>query len=154
DIFANYKPALQKDGPSYKDQHLTDEQYAKLGGDFVIFDEKQKSPRAVSRDQMGERMEKEGIAPALSFSGKIKLADGQEVEVTTLWDANKVHLKDYDLDTVGQITGADKSLIERLAKDIWDTSKGGHSVAIHVGEGINHWFHATLTNRAQYLPLM
>ena len=27
-------------------------------------------------------------------------------------------------------------------------------VAIHIGEGINHWFHATLANRAQFLPLM
>ncbi len=27
-------------------------------------------------------------------------------------------------------------------------------VALHIGEGINHWFHATLANRAQFLPLM
>jgi nitrate reductase alpha subunit len=27
-------------------------------------------------------------------------------------------------------------------------------VAIHQGEGINHWFHATEMNRASYLPLM
>ena len=55
---------------------------------------------------------------------------------------------------MAQITGADKGLIERLANDIWETTKAGQAVAIHVGEGINHWFHATLTNRAQYLPLM
>jgi nitrate reductase alpha subunit len=27
-------------------------------------------------------------------------------------------------------------------------------VAIHIGEGINHYFHATLHNRACYLPVM
>src|SRR3970282_2903208 len=27
-------------------------------------------------------------------------------------------------------------------------------VAIHIGEGINPWCHATLSNRAFYLPLM
>jgi nitrate reductase alpha subunit len=154
DVFKDYKPGLKKDGPSYQTQHLTDEQYAKIG-DFCIYDEKQKAVRALTRDQMGERMEKEGIAPALSYSGKVKLANGKEVEVITLWDAyTTIHLKDYDLDTVSQICGADKTLIERLAKDIWEVSKAGHSVAIHVGEGINHWFHATLANRAQYLPIL
>src|SRR5579884_2709459 len=137
DVFKDYKPGLKKDGPSYQTQHLTDEQYAKIG-DFCIYDEKQKAVRALTRDQMGERMEKEGIAPALSYSGKVKLANGKEVEVITLWDAyTTIHLKDYDLDTVSQICGADKTLIERLAKDIWEVSKAGHSVAIHVGEGIN-----------------
>jgi nitrate reductase alpha subunit len=153
DVFPQYQGALAKDGPSFKAQHLTDEQYAKVG-DFVVYDEQTKKPRALTRDQLGGRMEESGIEPALSYSGKLKLVDGKEVNVVTLWDAYQVHLKDYDLDTVSQITGADKTLIERLAKDIWETSKAGHAVAIHVGEGINHWFHATLANRAQYLPIM
>lgn len=153
DVFKGYAPGLKKDGPSYKDQHLTDEQYAKVG-DFVVFDEGTKQLRPITRDQMGGRMGQDGVAPALSYRGKVKLADGKEVEVVTLWDAYQTHLKDYDLDTVAQITGADKASIERLAKDIWDTAQAGHSVAIHVGEGINHWFHATLANRAQFLPLM
>jgi nitrate reductase alpha subunit len=154
DVFPNYQPGLKKDGPSFTTQHLTDEQYAKVGGDFVIYDEKQKALRPITRDHLGGRMTADGIAPALSFKDKIHLANGTEVEVLTLWDAYQVHLKDYDLDTVSAITGADKALVERLAQDIWDTTKAGHAVAIHVGEGINHWFHATLCNRAQYLPLM
>lgn len=154
DVFKDYTPGLKKDGPSYITQHLTDEQYAQIGGDYCVYDEKTKSVRAITRDQMGERMEAEGIAPALSYTGKVKLADGKEVEVLTLWDGYQSHLKDYDLETVGQITGADKSLIERMARDIWETTQRGQSVAIHVGEGINHWFHATLTNRSQYLPIM
>jgi nitrate reductase alpha subunit len=153
EVFKDYKPGLAKDGPSYKEQHLTDEQYAKVG-DFCVWDEQQKAVRALTRDQVGGRMKAAGVAPALSYKGRVKLADGKEVEVMTLWDAYQTHLKDYDLDTVSQITGADKALIERLAKDIWDTTEAGHAVAIHVGEGINHWFHATLANRAQYLPLM
>lgn len=149
----NYQPKLKKDGPSFAEQHLTDEQYAKIG-DFCVYDEKLKAVRPITRDQLGPRMDADGLVPALSFSGKVKLNDGSQVEVLTLWDAYRVHLKDYDLETVAQITGADKSLIERLAKDIWDTTQAGHPVAIHVGEGINHWFHATLCNRAQYLPIM
>ncbi|MBX7106436.1 MAG: molybdopterin-dependent oxidoreductase, partial [Gemmataceae bacterium] len=154
DVFPGYKPGLKKDGPSYTTQHLTDEQYAKIGGDFVVYDEKQKQLRPLTRDQLGQRMADDGITPALSYADKIKLADGSSVEVVTLWDAYLVNLKDYDLESAAEITGANKDLIERLAKDIWDTTKAGHSVAIHVGEGINHWFHATLCNRAQYLPIM
>lgn len=37
-----------------------------------------------------------------------------------------------------------------MAEDIVTMSP----VAIHIGEGINHWFHATLANRAQFLPVM
>ncbi|MFQ6019626.1 MAG: molybdopterin-dependent oxidoreductase, partial [Dehalococcoidia bacterium] len=79
-----------------------------------------------------------------------KLADGSEVEVMTLWEMYKVNLQDYDLDTVHEITQAPKELIRRLAQDIATIKP----VAIHVGEGVNHWFHATLHNRATYLPLM
>ena len=67
-----------------------------------------------------------------------------------MWTLYQTHLKDYDLDTVAEITSAPKALIEQLAQDI-ATMK---PVAIHQGEGINHWFHATEMNRAAYLPLM
>jgi nitrate reductase / nitrite oxidoreductase, alpha subunit len=60
------------------------------------------------------------------------------------------HLQEYDLDTVADITLAPKHLIEEMAEDIVTMSP----VAIHIGEGINHWFHATLANRAIFLPLM
>lgn len=153
DLVPGYKLGLAKDGPSFVTQHLTDEQYAKIG-DFCIYDEGRKQVVPLTRDQLGPRMEAAGIAPALSYSGKVRLTDGTELEVVTTWDAYREHLRDYDLETVAAITGAEKTLIERLAKDIWDTSRAGHAVAIHVGEGINHWFHATLTNRAQYLPVM
>lgn len=154
DVFPNYKPGLVKDGPSYTVQHLTDEQYRRLRYDFVIFDEKEKKPMPITRDQIGKRMTQAGLSPALSWKGSIRLVDGTQVEVMTIWDAYQIHLKDYDLDTVAEITGADKDLIIRLAKDIWETTSAGHAVAIHIGEGINHWFHATLANRAQYLPIM
>lgn len=153
ELLPDYQSGLAKDGPSYTVQHLTDEQYAQIG-DFCVYDAQQQKVVPVTRDQLGPRMQAAGITPALSYAGRAKLVDGMEVEVMTIWDAYQTHLRDYDLDTVAQITGADKTLIERLAKDIWETSQAGHSVAIHVGEGINHWFHATLANRAQYLPLM
>ncbi len=150
DIFPGYTPALRQDGHSFQTQKLTTEQYERVGGDFVIFDAGQNAPRAITRDDVGERMVAGGFDPKLDHRGTVRLVDGSEVEVLTLWEAYRDHLQDYDLDTVEEISGTPKHLIERLAKDIATIKP----VAIHTGEGINHWFHATLHNRATYLPLM
>ena len=149
EVFADYKLGLSSDGPSFALHGLKQEQYEQLG-DFVVFDQNSDSLKAITRDDVGERMTQAGLDPALDYKNKVKLVDGSEVEVMTLWNMYEVHLKDYDLDTVSEISGAPKDLVERLAKDIATIKP----VAIHVGEGIQHWFHATLHNRATYLPLM
>ncbi|MDP6499739.1 MAG: molybdopterin-dependent oxidoreductase, partial [Candidatus Marinimicrobia bacterium] len=60
------------------------------------------------------------------------------------------HLKDYDLDTVVDITHSNKELIQQLAKDLATIKPA----TIHIGEGLNHWFHAVENNRACYLPII
>ena len=149
DVFPDYELGLPKDGPSYTVQNLKEEQYEQLG-DYVIRDETTGELRAITRDDIGERMAEKGFDPQLEWKGTVRLADGTQVEVMTTWEMYKINLRDYDLDTVAEICGSPKDLIERLAKDIATIKP----VAIHVGEGINHWFHATLHNRATYLPLM
>jgi len=149
EVFPGYQSPLAADGPSMRIQGLTKEQHAKLG-DYVIWDEKENGPRAITRDDVGGALARRGLAPALEGTYKIKLAGGQVVECATLWTLYQVHLKDYDLDTVAEITRAPKALIEQLAEDIATIKP----VGIHQGEGINHWFHATEMNRAAYLPLM
>jgi nitrate reductase alpha subunit len=153
EVFPDYKSPLGKDGPSFKVQGLTDEQHRKLG-DRVVWDAKTNKPAAVTRDDVGKRLAGKGIDPVLHGKWTMKLVDGREVEVQTLWSMYQIHLKDYDLDTVAEITHSPKEMIERLARDIWETSHEGGAVAIHQGEGINHWFHATEANRAAYLPIM
>jgi nitrate reductase alpha subunit len=149
EVFAGYTSALSPEGPSFKIQGLTKEQHARLG-DFVVWDAKANGPRAITRDDIGAAMAKAGIEPALEGRFPVKLAGGRTVECATLWTLYQVHLADYDLDTVAEITRAPKALIEQLADDIATIAP----VAIHQGEGINHWFHATEMNRAAYLPLM
>ena len=149
EVFPNYQSDLSPDGPSAKIQGFSEEQHEKLG-DFVVWDQKANKAKAVNRDDVGETMVQKGIDPALTGTFKIKLVDGKEVEVATLWTLYQIHLKDYDIDTVCDITHAPKKLVEQLAEDI-ATMK---PVAIHQGEGINHWFHATEMNRAAYLPVI
>ncbi len=149
EVFPSYRSPLSPEGPSMKIQGLTPEQHARLG-DFVIWDRRRKGLAALTRDDVGEAMVSKGLDPELEGTFKVKLVDGSEVEVATLWTLYQVHLKDYDLDTVAEITHAPKELLLRLAQDITALKP----VAIHQGEGINHWFHATEMNRAAYLPLM
>jgi nitrate reductase alpha subunit len=149
EVFPNYASRLSADGPSRKRQNFTPEQHEKLG-DFVVWDRAKAGPAAITRDDVGSRMKAAGIDPALEGRFELTLADGKKVECFTLWTAYRRHLEDYDLDTVHDITHAPKELIERLAKDLGTISPA----AIHQGEGINHWFHATEMNRAAYLPLM
>ncbi len=149
ELFPDYKPGLKPEGASFKEQGLKQEQYQKLG-DFVVWDEGLNGPRALTRDQVGTHLEEAGIKPALAGEFTVTLVDGTEVEVATLWSLYKLHLLDYDLDTVVEITSAPKDLIEQLAADLYTMKPA----AIHQGEGINHWFHATEMNRAAYLPIM
>src|SRR5262249_37808185 len=106
---------------------------------------------ALSGDDVDKNL---AIEPALTGTFKVTLADGKEVEVMPIFEMYKRHLADYDLKTVEEISGAKPELVRRLAEDIWQTTKAGHPVAIHIGEGINHYCHATLHNRATYLPVM
>jgi nitrate reductase alpha subunit len=149
EVFPNYQPGLDPEGPSFKQQGLKPEQYEKLG-DYVVRDAKSNSLVALTRDDVGALIDSKGIDPELEWSGTVKLVDGAEVEVLTLWAMYKEHLQDYDLETVADITHAPIGLIERLANDLATITPA----AIHIGEGINHWFHATLANRAIFLPLM
>ncbi|MHC4547393.1 MAG: molybdopterin-dependent oxidoreductase [Planctomycetota bacterium] len=149
EIFKDYRSDLREDGPSMKRQNFTHDQHTMLG-DFVVWDENSKSLKAVTRDDVGRRMERKGLRPALDKELTVTTLEGRRLEVATLWSLYQVHLKDYDLDSVCEITLAPRDLVERLADDIARTKP----VAIHQGEGINHWFHATEMNRAAYLPLM
>ncbi len=153
EVFPGYQSDLSKDGCSFKVHGLTEDQHAKIG-DRVVWDARTNRPAALTRDDVGKRMDDKGIDPTLAGTWKIKLVDGTEVEVKTLWTMYQVHLKDYDIDSVSEITHSPTEFIERLAWDIWETTQNGGPVAIHQGEGINHWFHATEANRAAYLPIM
>ncbi|MFQ5876615.1 MAG: molybdopterin-dependent oxidoreductase [Acidobacteriota bacterium] len=149
EVFPDYRTTLSPEGPSMKIQGLKPEQHARVG-DFVVWDRKTNAPRAITRDEVGRRMRARGFDPALEGTFEVRLADGGSVEAATLWTLYRTHLKDYDIDTVSDITRAPKPLIERLARDIATVKP----VAIHQGEGINHWFHATEMNRAAYLPVI
>jgi len=146
DLLPGYEKGLRPDGPSFQVQGLTEEDYGRLH-DFVVIDARSDEPVAITRDDVGGRL---AVDPALSGTRELRLVNGTRVRVATLLDLYRQHLRDYDLDTVVEITHAPKDLIVRLADDLATLKPA----AIHVGEGINHWFHATEANRAFHLPMM
>jgi nitrate reductase alpha subunit len=150
DLAADYQLKDISQGPSYRIQGLTDEQRQRIG-DFCVWDATAGEVAFISRDDVGSHM---SLNAALEGIYPVILADGTSVEVMPVLEMYRQHLKDYDEKTVEEISGAPADLVRRLAEDIWKTTEAGHPVAIHVGEGINHYFHATLHNRACYLPLM
>ncbi len=150
DIIAGYENQLPDDSPSYTVHGLKKEQYAQIG-DFTVYDSKTSSIKPITRDQVGGKLGQAGIDPQLEWDGKVKTVAGKEIDVCTLYWAYKyVHLKDYDLDTVAEITHSNKELIVQLATDLASIKPA----AIHIGEGLNHWFHAVENNRAAYLPII
>jgi nitrate reductase alpha subunit len=149
DVIPNYRLGLRSDGPSFALQNLTQDQYQRLG-DFMVYDADSRNLKPITRDHVGARLAAEGVNPDLNYRGTVTLTNGQRVEVMTTWEMYREHLKDYDLETVSEITGASQELIRRLIDDIATTKP----IAIHFGEGINHYFHATLATRAFHLPLI
>lgn len=148
EVFADHQPLLDPEGPSFTVHGLTAEQYAAIGDRMVR--DTSGAFRAVSREAVGEKLTELGIDPELDWRGTIRLVDGTEVEAATALHLYREHLADYDLDTVVDITSAPRELLERLLEDVATI----RPMAIHIGEGVNHYFHATLHNRATYLVSM
>ncbi len=148
EVFEGHVPLLDPDGPSFTVHGLTPEQYEAIG-DRVVRDV-DGTFKAISREMVGDRLLEAGITPELEWRGTLRLADGSEVEAATVFSMYAEHLADYDLETVSEITGAPPELLERLLEDVATI----RPMSIHVGEGVNHYFHATLHNRATYLVAM
>ncbi len=143
DVIAGYEPKDIRGGPSYSVQGITDAQRAQIG-DFCMWDAQANKVVAVSRDEVGKHI---AFDPALTGEFTITTTDGESVTVMPIYEMYRRHLRDYDVETAAQISGAKPELIERLAKDMATIKPA----AIHLGEGINHYFHATLHNRACFL---
>lgn len=149
EVFDGYTSDLDPDGPSFALHGLTADQHER-NGDRVVFDETSGELRALNREDVGARIDEKGLNPRLDHEATITLTDGTAVEVMTVLSMYRRHLADYDLDSVVEITGAPRHLIEQLLDDMTTL----RPVAFHVGEGVNHYFHATLHNRAMYLLAM
>lgn len=145
DIIPGYQPQPWT-GYSAKVQKIPAKLRAKWG-DFVVWDQTTGKPRVITRDDVGDRLFMQDIDPALEGEFTVRLVDGTAVQVKPLFEIYREHLRDYDLDTVHDITGAPKQMIADLAEDLLTIQPA----MIATGEGINHYFHNGITGRAAWL---
>ena len=144
EIFADYRPKPL--GFSYERQGLSEEQRRRIG-DFVVYDEERRACVAISREEVGDKL---SVVPALRGRFTVETVDGETIEVMPVMQMYREHLQDFDLATVEEISGAPAAKVRQLAEDLATLKPA----AIHFGEGVNHYFHATLHNRACFLLMM
>ena len=116
---------------------------------FVVVDKKGKKLVAINRDDMGKGFEKLGLTPDLEASRRVKLVDGTEVEVRTVFSLTKQYL-DENLSPAQTeaITGAPVAAITGLARRI---AKNPEHTLFPVGMGPNQFFNSDLKDRAIFL---
>jgi complex iron-sulfur molybdoenzyme family reductase subunit alpha len=127
------------------------------GGDdevFYLWDRRTRRPvpaagclglRKRSKDQASIRLD--GLDVALEGVFSVKLADGKQVEITTVFERLKSELKNYPLARVAKLTGLPAREIEAMACELGTRRP---AMIIH-GAGTNHWFHNDSINRAMIL---
>ncbi len=147
ELFPNYQNRPWT-GYSVKVQKI-DPKYREPWGDFLVWDQDKSRPAAITREEVGERFAQKSLNPALEGTWRLKLADGSETEVKTIFQLYKELCAEYDPTTVSDICQSPVELLEQLAKDLATLKPA----MLHTGEGVNHYFHCDLTTRAVFLPM-
>lgn len=115
----------------------------------VVLDARTRKLAPVARDQFGNTFAEAGISPDLRASRKVKLLDGSEVAVRTVFSLTEEYLnRDMTPEKVSKLTGAPKQAIISLAEQI---AKNKEKTLFAVGMGPNQFFNADLKDRAIFL---
>lgn len=115
-------------------------------GDFMVWDDKKNKPEVISRDDYGTHMNDRGVSPALEGTYKVKLLNGKEIEVRTVFDLMKEYIVgNFDTKTVSELTWAPEEGIKTVAREI---AKNNGKTLFTMGMGPNQFFNNDLKDRA------
>ncbi|WP_049927103.1 molybdopterin-dependent oxidoreductase [Halopiger goleimassiliensis] len=159
DLFADYEPAdLEKtdavgdesERPGVDvttiDEQVITEELRREWGDFVVHDAGSDEFEPVTRDDIGEDFE---VPATIEGAFEVELADGETVEVRTVFDLIKEYLVEtWDLESTAEITGTSPEAVENLARDFADNKQ---STMLLTGMGPNHYANADQHGRAAFL---
>jgi hypothetical protein len=76
-VFPGYQNQDISRGHNFTVQGLTAEQRERIG-DFVIHDLNSGEFKAITREDVGDKLAAKGLDPALTWTGKVTLVDGSE----------------------------------------------------------------------------
>jgi nitrate reductase alpha subunit len=117
--------------------------------DFVVWDVRSNSPKAVSRDQVGELSSHMGLDPALSGAFALTTVDGKKIEVRPVFELTRQYLdENLTPEKCQQITWAPEEAIRSLARQI-AAARGQTLIAC--GMGPNQFFNNDNKDRAIWL---
>jgi nitrate reductase alpha subunit len=162
DVFPGYRNAelkltrVLKPGETPPPVALQDVQFVPAAlrdewGDAVVWDARTGKPAALTRDDVGERLAKKNLDPALSGGFEVATVDGKKVAVRTVFDLTRELLDaSYDPDSVAKITWAPREAIVSLAREI---AANRERTLVPVGMGPNQFFNQSLKDRAIFLVL-
>ena len=159
DVFADYEPAdLEKTETVADDgerptagrtdiaEQVIDEELRDEWGDFVVRDEETGELEPVTRDDVGDDFD---VPATVEGSFEVDLADGETVEVRTVFDLIREHLAEtWDPESTAEVTGTQPEAVENLAADVADNKE---ETLILTGMGPNHYANADLKDRAVFL---
>ncbi|MBM3499565.1 MAG: nitrate reductase, partial [Armatimonadetes bacterium] len=118
---------------------------------FLVWDAASNAPVVVpgSQGSAEKTLTLGAIDPALTGRWTVKLADGQECAVTTVFERLRRELSDplYSLDGAARRCGLPVADVKVFA---YDFATRKPAMIIH-GAGTNHWYHNDLINRAMLL---
>lgn len=159
DIFPNYSHAELKSikviregekipPPALQSLPIVREDIRKEWGDFVVWDEVENKPVIITRDDYGKVMKEKKINPKLDGKFKVKLKDGKEIEVRTVFSIIKEYVENLSPKVVEEITWAPADGIIQVARDI---AKNAGKTIFAVGMGPNQFFNNDLKDRAIFI---
>ncbi|MCC7442590.1 MAG: molybdopterin-dependent oxidoreductase, partial [Bdellovibrionales bacterium] len=118
-------------------------------GSHMVWDAKTGRPVPVSRDEMGAAFGAKGIKPDLQATQSVKLVDGSEVKVRTVFSLTSEYLNEnFRPEQTEKITGAPAKAVISLAVQIAENKE---KTLFACGMGPNQFFNADLKDRAIFL---
>ncbi len=118
-------------------------------GDYVVWDEKSSKATPLYRDDYGKQYDKKQVKAALTGSYRVKLANGDTVEVQPAFALLQKYIQDnFDLSTVASITWAPEKGIVAFANSLME-NRGKTLFAM--GMGPNQFFNSDLKDRSCFL---
>ncbi len=142
---------IRKDNKKF----LTEADLKKDGSPFKLFVYDNNSmklvnpPGTLGDDRDTLDLKRYSIDPSLYYEGKVKLVDGKEVEVETVFLRLKREVSKFTPEKVFQITGIGEEALKQFAFDV-ATKKPAMIIG---GGGVNHWFNNDINNRSMILLL-
>jgi len=115
---------------------------------YVILDDTD-TFQPITRDDWGKNFENKGINPNIRINKSIKLLDGKEIKVRTVFDLMEEYLNEnFTPEQTEKVTTAPAKAIISLAEQI---AKNPEKTLIACGMGPNQFFNSDLKDRAIFL---